>query len=51
MTQQYQPGQRWISDGETEQGLGTVLTSDGRILTIITQPPEKLDNTRSVMLH
>ena len=35
MTQQYQPGQRWISDGETEQGLGTVLTSDGRILTII----------------
>ncbi|HKM36531.1 MAG TPA: RNA polymerase-associated protein RapA [Thiopseudomonas sp.] len=35
MTQQYQPGQRWISDGEAEQGLGTVLTSDGRILTII----------------
>lgn len=35
MTQQYEPGQRWISDGEAEQGLGTVLTSDGRILTII----------------
>ncbi|MDY7217976.1 RNA polymerase-associated protein RapA [Denitrificimonas sp. JX-1] len=35
MTQQYQPGQRWISDGEAEQGLGTVLTCDGRLLTIL----------------
>ncbi len=35
MTQQYLPGQRWISDGEAEQGLGTVLTSDGRLLTIL----------------
>lgn len=35
MTQQYQPGQRWISDGEADQGLGTVLTCDGRILTIL----------------
>ncbi len=35
MTQQYLPGQRWISDGEAEQGLGTVLTCDGRILTIL----------------
>lgn len=35
MTQQYQPGQRWISDGEADQGLGTVLTCDGRLLTIL----------------
>ena len=35
MTQQYLPGQRWISDGEAEQGLGTVLTCDGRLLTIL----------------
>ncbi|MDB6141692.1 MAG: RapA N-terminal Tudor like domain 1, partial [Pseudomonas sp.] len=25
MAQQYQPGQRWISDSEAELGLGTVL--------------------------
>src|SRR5690554_5829931 len=35
MTQQYQPGQRWISDGEAEQGLGTVLACDGHLLTIL----------------
>ncbi len=23
----FTPGQRWISDGETELGLGTILTS------------------------
>lgn len=28
------PGQRWISDTETEQGLGTVLTLDGRMVTL-----------------
>ncbi|MBP7824814.1 MAG: RNA polymerase-associated protein RapA [Pseudomonas sp.] len=35
MSQQYQPGQRWISDSEAELGLGTVLTSDGRLLTVL----------------
>ena len=29
------PGQRWISDTETEQGLGTVLTQDGRTVTLL----------------
>ncbi|MGI9274150.1 MAG: RNA polymerase-associated protein RapA [Endozoicomonas sp.] len=29
------PGQRWISDTETEQGLGTVLTLDGRMVTLL----------------
>ena len=32
MAQQYQPGQRWISDSEAELGLGTVLAQDGRLL-------------------
>ena len=35
MTQQYQPGQRWISDSEAELGLGTVLTADGRLVTVL----------------
>ncbi|MFF7710613.1 RNA polymerase-associated protein RapA [Pseudomonas sp. NPDC007930] len=35
MAQQYQPGQRWISDSEAELGLGTVLTQDGRLLTVL----------------
>lgn len=29
------PGQRWISDTETEQGLGTVLTLDQRTVTLL----------------
>ncbi len=28
-------GQRWISDTETEQGLGTVLTLDSRMVTLL----------------
>ena len=28
-------GQRWISDTETEQGLGTVLTFDSRMVTLL----------------
>ncbi len=32
---QYQPGQRWISDSEAELGLGTILTEDGRLLTVL----------------
>lgn len=28
-------GQRWISDTETEQGLGTVLTLDARMVTLL----------------
>ena len=32
---QYQPGQRWISDSEAELGLGTVLSEDGRLLTVL----------------
>ncbi|QLF92786.1 RNA polymerase-associated protein RapA [Pseudomonas sp. ABC1] len=35
MAQQYLPGQRWISDSEAELGLGTVLTQDGRMLTML----------------
>lgn len=35
MTQQFHPGQRWISDSEAELGLGTVLTCDGQRLTIL----------------
>lgn len=35
MPQQYQPGQRWVSDSEAELGLGTVLTCDGRLLTLL----------------
>lgn len=33
--QQYLPGQRWISDSEAELGLGTILTLDGRLLTVL----------------
>ncbi|MBD7976370.1 RNA polymerase-associated protein RapA [Serpens gallinarum] len=33
--QQYQPGQRWISDSEAELGLGTILAQDGRLLTVL----------------
>ncbi len=32
---QYQPGQRWISESEAELGLGTVLSEDGRLLTVL----------------
>ncbi|MFK3775810.1 RNA polymerase-associated protein RapA [Pseudomonas sp. NPDC089406] len=35
MAQQYQPGQRWISDSEAELGLGTILAQDGRLLTVL----------------
>lgn len=31
----FSPGQRWISDGEAELGLGTVLTCDNRSVTIL----------------
>ncbi|MFC3609287.1 RNA polymerase-associated protein RapA [Stutzerimonas tarimensis] len=33
--QQYLPGQRWISDSEAELGLGTIITQDGRLLTVL----------------
>ena len=29
------PGQRWISDTETEQGLGTLLACDAQTLTLL----------------
>ena len=29
------PGQRWISDTETERGLGTILSQDARTVTIL----------------
>lgn len=32
---QYLPGQRWISDSEAELGLGTIVSQDGRLLTIL----------------
>jgi ATP-dependent helicase HepA len=35
MTQEYQPGQRWISDSEAELGLGTILLVDGRLLSVL----------------
>ncbi|WP_313740834.1 RNA polymerase-associated protein RapA [Pseudomonas sp.] len=35
MAQQYQPGQRWISDSEAELGLGTILAQGGRLLTVL----------------
>ncbi|GGJ90237.1 RNA polymerase-associated protein RapA [Pseudomonas matsuisoli] len=35
MAQQYQPGQRWISDSEAELGIGTILAQDGRLLTVL----------------
>ena len=31
----YYPGQRWISDGESDQGLGTVISVEGRFVTIM----------------
>jgi len=33
--QEYIPGQRWISDAELPMGLGTVLSVEGRIITIV----------------
>ncbi|MFB3100067.1 MAG: hypothetical protein ACE1ZM_01325, partial [Gammaproteobacteria bacterium] len=30
----YIPGQRWISDAESRMGLGTVLSSEHRTVTI-----------------
>ena len=33
--QEFIPGQRWISDAELKHGLGTVLTSDHRSVTIV----------------
>ena len=35
MTPEYQPGQRWISDSEAELGLGTILMTEGRLLTVL----------------
>lgn len=35
MSQQYHPGQRWVSDSEAELGLGTVLTCTDRLLTLL----------------
>ncbi len=34
-TQIFLPGQRWISDPETELGLGTVIKNNGRQVTIV----------------
>lgn len=31
----FHPGQRWISDGESEQGLGTVMMVETRFVTIL----------------
>ncbi|OKY26108.1 RNA polymerase-associated protein RapA [Thalassotalea sp. PP2-459] len=31
----FQPGQRWISDGESDQGLGTVTSVEGRFVSIM----------------
>ncbi|GHC37134.1 RNA polymerase-associated protein RapA [Aidingimonas halophila] len=31
----FSPGQRWISDGEAELGLGTILNCDNRIVTVL----------------
>ncbi|MGM0984900.1 MAG: RNA polymerase-associated protein RapA [Pseudomonadota bacterium] len=31
----FSPGQRWISDGEAELGLGTILNSDARSVTVL----------------
>ena len=33
--QEYIPGQRWISDAELPMGLGTVLSVEGRMITIV----------------
>ncbi|MCJ8170886.1 RNA polymerase-associated protein RapA [Atopomonas sediminilitoris] len=32
---QYTPGQRWISDSESELGLGTILAQEDRMLTVL----------------
>lgn len=32
---QYLPGQRWISDSEAELGLGTIISQEGRLVTIL----------------
>ncbi|CEA06213.1 ATP-dependent helicase HepA [Pseudomonas saudimassiliensis] len=31
----FTPGQRWVSDSESELGLGTVLSQDGRLVVIL----------------
>ncbi|SFQ75859.1 ATP-dependent helicase HepA [Halopseudomonas formosensis] len=31
----FTPGQRWVSDGEAELGLGTVLSQDGRLVVML----------------
>ena len=31
----FYPGQRWISDGESDQGLGTVMTVEHRFVSIV----------------
>ena len=31
----FSPGQRWISDGEAELGLGTILSCDARSITVL----------------
>ena len=31
----FQPGQRWISDGESDQGLGTVTSVENRFVSIM----------------
>jgi len=33
--QQYIPGQRWISDAELQMGLGTVISTEGRTVTVL----------------
>lgn len=48
MAQQYQPGQRWISDSEAELGIGTVLAQEGRQLTVIFPAT---GDTRQYALH
>ena len=34
-------GQRWISDTESELGLGTVVALDTRMITLLFPPPVK----------
>jgi len=34
MTDDYIPGQRWISDAELQMGLGTILSSEHRTVTV-----------------
>ncbi len=31
----FSPGQRWISDGEADLGLGTILSCDNRSVTVL----------------